>query len=155
MWGLELLFPLLLIINGNQLSLICSPASFTNHTHGIFYSSNSDRRKDGNDEVDWSLPTFSLRVSEICVRNNVTPLGLMGKSYSTSPFFLRCQLPVERLGTSGHLGHDQLLRGHPLLLHVSVWHQAAPRGSRYLVLRPALPATLSPCGLQIPYRCCA
>ena len=61
---------------------------------------------------------------------------------------LRCQLPVERLGTAGHLGHDELLRGHPLHLHVSVRGQAVPRHSRYLVLRPALPAALPSGSLQ-------
>lgn len=66
--------------------------------------------------------------------------------------YLRCQLPVECLGTSGHLGHDKLLCGHPVHLHVSVWHQAVPWHSRYLVLWPAVSPALSSCCLQNTYR---
>lgn len=70
-------------------------------------------------------------------------------------YSLRCQLPVERLGTSGYFGHDKLLCGHPVHLHVSICCQAIQRHSRYLVLRSAVPSTLPSCCFQNTHRHCA
>lgn len=67
----------------------------------------------------------------------------------------RSQLPVECLVTPRHLSHDKLLCGYPVHFHLSIRYQTIPWRSWHLVLRTALPATLSSCRLQDTHRCCA
>ncbi|CAB1333481.1 unnamed protein product, partial [Coregonus sp. 'balchen'] len=54
----------------------------------------------------------------------------------------RCQWPVKCMGTKGHLGHDQVLRGHPLQIHVS--------GNTVASTASAIPTcgALPTCGVQ-------